>query len=97
MCRGSREGVYGEGSQVNLGKLDAALNAQISNVTVNDTEPLNEVRELERERLKDLVMLQQKEIATLQAEINLFRKKGGHIYTTVTANRMPDMDGAVSG
>mmetsp|Transcript_19157 Transcript_19157/g.44611 ORF Transcript_19157/g.44611 Transcript_19157/m.44611 type:complete len:1781 (+) Transcript_19157:58-5400(+) len=76
-------------------QLDAALNARISNVTVNDTEPLNEVRELERERLKDLVMLQQKEIATLQAEINLFRKKGGHIYTTVTANRMPDMDSAV--
>jgi len=71
-------------------QLDAALNARISNVTVNDTEPLNEVRELERERLKDLVMLQQKEIATLQAEINLFRKKGGHIYTTVTANRMPE-------
>ena len=33
---------------------------------------------------KDLLTLQSKEIATLQAEINLFRKKGGHIYTTVT-------------
>merc|ERR1712066_1052765 len=71
-------------------QLDAALNARIANVTVNDTEPLIELRELERERLKDLLTLQSKEIATLQAEINLFRKKGGHIYTTVTANRAPD-------
>jgi len=70
-------------------QLDAALNARIANVTVNDTEPLIELREMERERLKDLLTLQSKEIATLQAEINLFRKKGGHIYTTVTANRLP--------
>merc|ERR1712183_254659 len=71
-------------------QLDAALNARIANVTVIDTEPLVELREMERERLKDLLALQSKEIATLQAEINLFRKKGGHIYTTVTANRMPE-------
>jgi len=68
-------------------QLDAALNARIANVTVNDNEPLNELRRMERERCKDLLALQTKEIATLQAEINLFRKKGGHIYTTVTANR----------
>eukprot|EP00928_Gymnodinium_smaydae_P086447 TRINITY_DN7056_c0_g1_i3.p1 TRINITY_DN7056_c0_g1~~TRINITY_DN7056_c0_g1_i3.p1 ORF type:complete len:1947 (-),score=421.95 TRINITY_DN7056_c0_g1_i3:144-5984(-) len=68
-------------------QLDAALNARIANVTVNDTEPLTECREMEREKLKDLLALQNKEIVTLQAEINLFRKKGGHIYTTVTANR----------
>merc|ERR1712050_365547 len=71
-------------------QLNAALNARIANVTVNDTEPLIEMREMERERLKDLLNLQSKEIATLQAEINLFRKKGGHIYTTVTANRAPE-------
>eukprot|EP00931_Biecheleriopsis_adriatica_P072873 TRINITY_DN47261_c0_g1_i1.p1 TRINITY_DN47261_c0_g1~~TRINITY_DN47261_c0_g1_i1.p1 ORF type:complete len:1243 (-),score=428.26 TRINITY_DN47261_c0_g1_i1:43-3222(-) len=70
-------------------QLDAALNARIANVTVNDNEPLVELREMERERCKDLLALQAKEIATLQAEINLFRKKGGHIYTTVTANRGP--------
>merc|ERR1712226_1025602 len=68
-------------------QLDAALNARIANVTFNDAEPLIELREMEREKLKDLLTLQSKEIATLQAEINLFRKKGGHIYTTVTANR----------
>merc|ERR1712113_1285424 len=71
-------------------QLDAALNARIANVTVNDNEPIIELREMERERLKDLLTLQSKEIATLQAEINLFRKKGGHIYTTVTANRGPE-------
>jgi len=78
-------------------QLDAALNARIASVTVNDTEPLVELREMERERMKDLLTLQSKEIATLQAEINLFRKKGGHIYTTVTANRMPDRGRAGSG
>merc|ERR1711896_76765 len=79
---------------VNMGysqlQLDSALNARIANVTVNDTEPMVELKEMERERMKDLLQLQAKEIATLQAEINLFRKKGGHIYTTVTANRLPE-------
>jgi len=82
---------------VNMGysqlQLDSALNARIANVTVNDSEPMVELKEMERERMKDLLTLQAKEIATLQAEINLFRKKGGHIYTTVTANRLPDHKG----
>merc|ERR1712039_178402 len=78
-------------------QLDAALNARIANVTVNDQEPIIELREMERERLKDLLALQSKEIATLQAEIGLFRKKGGHIYTTVTANRVPDPPKAGGG
>lgn len=69
-------------------QLDAALNARIASVTVNDQEPLNEQRELERERLKETIAVHSKDIATLQAEISLFRKKGGHIYTTVTANRL---------
>lgn len=79
---------------VNMGysqlQLDAALNTRIANVTVNDQEPTMELKELEHERIKDLLTLQTKEIATLQSEINIFRKKGGHIYTTVTANRLPE-------
>jgi hypothetical protein len=71
-------------------QLDAALNSRIANVTVNDQEPTLELKELEHERMKDLLTLQTKEIATLQSEINIFRKKGGHIYTTVTANRLPE-------
>lgn len=69
-------------------QLDSALNARVANVTVNDTEPLIEQREVERDRLKDWLAMQAKEIAALQAEINLFRRKGGHIYTTVTASRV---------
>jgi len=68
--------------------LDQALNARIANVTVNDEEPMKEIKDVEKERMKELLTLQAKEIATLQAEIGLFRKKGGHIYTTVTANRL---------
>merc|ERR1712100_415497 len=68
--------------------LDQALNARIANVTVNDEEPMKEIKDVEKERMKELLTLQAKEVATLQAEIGLFRKKGGHIYTTVTANRL---------
>ena len=37
--------------------------------------------------MKELLELQAREIETLKTEISLFRRKGGHIYTTVTANR----------
>jgi len=39
------------------------------------------------EQLKELLGMQAKEIETLFTEINLFKRKGGHIYTTVTANK----------
>lgn len=41
----------------------------------------------ERERLKNLLELQRREIETLKTEINLFRRKGGHIYTKMSANK----------
>ena len=41
----------------------------------------------EKEKLKKLLELQAKEIETLKTEINLYKKKGGHIYTKVTTNR----------
>eukprot|EP00971_Amphidinium_carterae_P287311 5703379-Amphidinium_carterae.2 len=34
-----------------------------------------------------VVALMRTSLPAVEAEINLFRKKGGHIYTTVTANR----------
>lgn len=37
--------------------------------------------------LKELLSMQAREIDTLYTEINLFKRKGGHIYTTVTANK----------
>mmetsp|Transcript_22443 Transcript_22443/g.56709 ORF Transcript_22443/g.56709 Transcript_22443/m.56709 type:complete len:1880 (+) Transcript_22443:135-5774(+) len=67
-------------------ELDETLNARISNVTINDDVTL-ELRMKEEEKMQDQIREQQAEISTLQAEIQLFRKKGGHIYTTVTSNR----------
>ncbi|CAD7971385.1 unnamed protein product [Amoebophrya sp. A120] len=67
-------------------ELDETLNARISNVTINDDVTL-ELRIKEEEKMQEQISAQQAEIQTLQAEIQLFRKKGGHIYTTVTSNR----------
>ena len=41
----------------------------------------------EKQRLKNLLEIQAKEIETLKTEINLYKRKGGHIYTKVTTNR----------
>ena len=41
----------------------------------------------EKQKLKQLLELQGREIETLKTEINLYKKKGGHIYTKVTTNR----------
>lgn len=41
----------------------------------------------EKENLRRLLELQAKEIETLKTEINLYKRKGGHIYTKVTTNR----------
>jgi len=47
-----------------------------------------EIKEEEQiEELKELLSMQAREIDTLYTEINLFKRKGGHIYTTVTANK----------
>jgi len=40
----------------------------------------------EQQRLKEIIELQRQKIAELKTEINLFRRKGGHIYTKITAN-----------
>merc|ERR1712094_119684 len=78
---------------------DQALNARIANVTVNDEEPMKEIKDVEKERMKELLTLQAKEIATLQAEIGLFRKKGGHIYrrSLPTVSRRSRLPGRVRG
>uniref|UniRef100_A0A0G4I0H2 Cilia- and flagella-associated protein 44 n=1 Tax=Chromera velia CCMP2878 TaxID=1169474 RepID=A0A0G4I0H2_9ALVE len=76
--------------------LDQALNARLHSVTVNDPGPTLEKERREMARIHNLLAVQAKEIATLQAEINLFRRKGGHIYTTVTANRLTGHDGVAN-
>ena len=46
----------------------------------------------ERKRLVQLVKLQAKEVDALKAEINMLRRKGGHVYTpAVSAPGMGDM------
>ena len=42
---------------------------------------------LEKQKLKEALEMQAKEIETLKTEINLYKRKGGHIYTKVTTNR----------
>jgi hypothetical protein len=42
--------------------------------------------------MTELLNLQAREIETLKTEINLFRRKGGHIYTKITANRRAEID-----
>jgi hypothetical protein len=43
----------------------------------------------ERNRLIQLVKLQAKEVDALKAEINMLRRKGGHIYTPAVRPPMP--------
>ncbi|KAF4754615.1 Cilia- and flagella-associated protein 44, partial [Perkinsus olseni] len=74
--------------------LDAELDGRIARVAL-DEGPTSDGKEIEYERMQDLLNMQRKEIATLQAEIELFRRKGGHIYTTVTS--MEARDYALTG
>jgi len=62
-------------------KLEKELNSTGGQMTVADQSPLikNEVEE--RNRLVQLVKLQAKEVDALKAEINMLRRKGGHVYT----------------
>ena len=41
----------------------------------------------EEQRLQEAAELMSRKIAELKSEINLLRKKGGHVYTQITANR----------
>jgi predicted phage gp36 major capsid-like protein len=60
--------------------LEKDLNTGGNSVAVADAGPAvrNEIEE--RNRLVSLVKLQAKEVDALKAEINLLRRKGGHIY-----------------
>ena len=75
----------------NLGAKQLALNRQLdsNNKNIFDNEDEEEKRNLQMK--KDLFRAQlesqAKEIDILKTEINLYKKKGGHIYTKVTTNR----------
>jgi WD40 repeat protein len=68
-------------------KLEKELNASGGQLHVADRGPLikNEVEE--RNRLVQLVKLQAKEVDALKAEINMLRRKGGHVYTPAVGNQ----------
>merc|ERR1711918_249224 len=61
-------------------KLEKELNSTGSQMHVADQGPLikNEIEERNK-----LVKLQAKEVDALKAEINMLRRKGGHVYTPV--------------
>lgn len=41
----------------------------------------------EREKYKEILQKQAQDINKIKNEINLYKRKGGHIYTKVTTNR----------
>lgn len=66
-------------------KLEKALNASGGQLHVNDRGPVIKSEVEERNRLVQLVKLQSKEVDALKAEVNMLRRKGGHVYTPAVA------------
>jgi len=60
-------------------KLEASLNKN-QQATISAREPQAERQE--RQKLVQLVKLQAKEVEALKLEINMLRRKGGHVYST---------------
>jgi len=63
-------------------KLESALNASGGQMNV-DHDPNVEKKAQERAHMMDLVQMQANEIDALKAEINMLRRKGGHVYTPI--------------
>merc|ERR1711871_1359034 len=66
-------------------KLEKELNASGGQLHVNDRGPIIKNETEERNRLVQLVKLQAKEVDALKAEVNMLRRKGGHVYTPAVA------------
>ena len=66
-------------------KLEKELNASGGQLHVNDRGPIIKNEAEERNRLVQLVKLQAKEVDALKAEVNMLRRKGGHVYTPAVA------------
>lgn len=67
--------------------LDKKLNDSNKAIFVDeDDEKKRHIME-EKLRIKKLLEIQAKEIETFKTEINMYKRKGGHIYTKVTTNR----------
>ena len=63
-------------------RLERELNSTQSRM-VAEVGPSKEKMKAEREQLVSLVKLQAREMEALKAEINMLRRKGGHVYTPV--------------
>ena len=74
-----------------LGKNQLTLNRQLdsNNKNIFDNEDEEEKRniQMKKDLFRAQLESQAKEIDILKTEINLYKKKGGHIYTKVTTNR----------
>ncbi|GMH77149.1 hypothetical protein TrST_g4112 [Triparma strigata] len=81
--------------------LEKELNGKGGGMQVADDGPTIREETEERNRLVALVKLQAKEVDALKAEINLLRRKGGHIYAPPPppegGSVAPAMEGSVEG
>ena len=75
----------------NLGEEELELDDKLddSNKAIFKTEGDEKKKHIMEEKLKikKLLEIQAKEIETFKTEINMYKRKGGHIYTKVTTNR----------
>mmetsp|Transcript_1195 Transcript_1195/g.1220 ORF Transcript_1195/g.1220 Transcript_1195/m.1220 type:complete len:154 (-) Transcript_1195:30-491(-) len=67
--------------------LDKKLDNTGKAIFVDEDDEVRKVMLEDKQRLKNLLELQAREIESLKTEINLYKRKGGHIYTKVTTNR----------
>jgi len=73
-------------------RLEKELNSTQSRM-VAEVGPSKEKVKAEREQLVSLVKLQAREMEALKAEINMLRRKGGHVYTPVVRRAPPPSSG----
>ena len=67
--------------------LDKKLNDSNKAIFVDEDEEKKKHILEEKMKIKKLLEIQAKEIETFKTEINMYKRKGGHIYTKVTTNR----------
>ena len=67
--------------------LDKKLNDSNKAIFVDEDDDKKKHILQEKLKIKKLLEIQAKEIETFKTEINMYKRKGGHIYTKVTTNR----------
>lgn len=68
-------------------ELDKKLDNSIKAIFVDEDDEKKKALMEEKLKIKKLLEIQAKEIETFKTEINMYKRKGGHIYTKVTTNR----------